>query len=403
VETAALEYLRVCDASGSAFLVVPGTDACLVQVGPRRGGADRLGRPSAADAARSFTLRTAGETTGLGTGRAEFEAWIAQDFLGGPGPERQDLFAYTATFGDGFSVSVSFLEPALPPGAGLGTIASWPDAEPIAINGISAPAFRGGPGGEIPEIAGNLGQDQPLGTVQLDAAALRAHAGLFTGQGPTAPSPAYPIPGPSNTLGLGVRGGVQPNMDYLSAGDRLWLQAAYENGAYTGGAANGTASASTEADAARFGRVILAPFDSVSGWRPQARANCAWSNDTACEHRSKRDAGADEPERSLLPTFSSGGLGSPQDVRYSTSAIAGFGGAVAMPKLDESRGSPSFVGMPISGFDIGAEFMYINVKQARPAAAPATSAPGNPAATGTPPAASDPNRSPGRLRVQRAF
>jgi hypothetical protein len=162
-------------------------------------------------------------------------------------------FAYTATFGDGFPTWIALEDRSSRRPAALGTIASWPESAPISINGISAPSFRtGSGGGEVPDIVGDFRGAGPFGTVQVDAAALQAYAGLFTNQALAAPSPAYPIPPlPSNSYGLAGQAGDQPNMDYLSPGDRLWLQAAYENGVYGTAAGTSTGATSGAADGDR--------------------------------------------------------------------------------------------------------------------------------------------------------
>jgi hypothetical protein len=256
----------------------------------------------------------------------------------------------------------------------------------------------------VPDIVGDFRGAGPFGTVQVDAAALQAYAGLFTNQALAAPSPAYPIPPlPSNSYGLAGQAGDQPNMDYLSPGDRLWLQAAYENGVYGTAAGTSTGATSGAADGDRVGRAVVAPLDSVYGWRPQPSADCVWTGNFTCEPRRDRENGADASKRFSLPTFSSAVFGPSQDVRYSPDAIAGFGGAMGMPKREETGVGPSFVGMPVGGFDIGAEFMYIGVKQARRVDAPASVAPVGTPAAGAPTVTGNPTEYQGRLRVQRAF
>ena len=76
------------------------------------------------------------------------------------------LLAYTATFGNGFSATLSFEDQADRRAAIGSTIAST-TAAPITIGGISATSFQAQPGGSrVPEIVGNLRLDQPWGAVQ---------------------------------------------------------------------------------------------------------------------------------------------------------------------------------------------------------------------------------------------
>jgi hypothetical protein len=315
--------------------------------------------------------------------------------------------AYTGTFGAGFPTWIAFADRSSEYPARIGTIASWPEADPISINGISAPSFRSGSGvQEVSEIVGDFRGTRNWGGVQVDAAAVPVHAGLFTNQALAAPSPAYPIPPlPGNSYGLAGQTGVQPNMDYLSPGDRLWLQAAYENRSYGAVAGGGSGSISSTADAGRAGRAVIAPLDSVYGWRPQPNADCVWTGNFTCEPRRDRENGADaskdNSKRYSLPTFSSAGFSASPDVRYPPAATAGFGGAIGLPKFEDQRGGPSFVGMPIGGFNIGAEFMYIDAKQSRRVDAPANVV--APTDSAAPAAAGNPAEHQGRLRVQRAF
>jgi Porin subfamily. len=76
-------------------------------------------------------------------------------------------FAYTATFGNGFSATLSFADQP-DRRAAIGSTT----AAPITIGGVSATSFKGQPAGSrVPEIVGNLRLGQPWGAVQLSAAA----------------------------------------------------------------------------------------------------------------------------------------------------------------------------------------------------------------------------------------
>lgn len=382
-QSAPLDYVRVCDGSGTAFLTLPGTDTCLVLGGHRVGALTRY------PANRAEALTEEGR-----------DSWAERDFFGSRVPTRAELLAYTATFDEGHSTSISFDEPASRVVGAFASISSAPDAKPISINGISAPAFRGGPVPEVQDIVGNIRRDEPLGAVQLDsAAALQVHAGLFAGEAHADPSLAYPVPAlPTNSIGLSSQGGTQPNMDYLSPGDRLWLQAAYGNGAYGTIADAPTVAGSGEVDPSRFGRAVLAPLDGILGSRPQPDAACVGTGSFTCEPRWGHGNDSEASKRERPPTFSSAVSGSSRDIRYESGAIAGFGGAVAMPSSKDAAARPRFIGMPISGFDIGAEFMYIKVKQAHPAQ-PSNVEPKAPSA----PDGAGASEYRGRVRVQRAY
>ncbi|MGB6324439.1 MAG: hypothetical protein WBG11_01335 [Methylocella sp.] len=85
----------------------------------------------------------------------------------------------------------------------------------------------------MPEVVGNLRLYQPWGAVQLPAAAHQVDAGLFASTALGTPPANYAFPAlTSNSYGFAVRGGLKSNADYISPGDKPWLQAAYEKGAY---------------------------------------------------------------------------------------------------------------------------------------------------------------------------
>ena len=143
------------------------------------------------------------------------------------------LLAYTATFGDGFSATLSAEDQADRRAAIGSTIASTTEA-PITVGGISATSFQAQPGGSrVPEIVGNVRLDQPWGAAQLSAAAHQVDSSLFAASALTTPPTASAFPAlTSNSFGFAVQGGLQLNTDYISPGDKLWLQVAYEKGAF---------------------------------------------------------------------------------------------------------------------------------------------------------------------------
>ena len=146
------------------------------------------------------------------------------------------LFAYTATLGNGFSGTVSF-EDQPDRRAAIGSTIASTTAAPIIVGGVSATSFQAQPAGSrVPEIVGNLRFDQPWGAVQLSAAARQVRASLFGSTAlatpPTVPT-AYAFPAlTSNSYGFALQGGLLSDADYISPDDRLWLQVAYEKGAF---------------------------------------------------------------------------------------------------------------------------------------------------------------------------
>jgi hypothetical protein len=325
------------------------------------------------------------------------------------------LLAYTATFGNGFSATLSAEDQADRRAAIGSTIAST-TAAPITVGGVSATSFQAQPAGSrIPDVVGNLRYDQPWGAVQLTAAAHQNNASLF-GVGALATpaatvagsTPAYAFPAvTSNNYGFAVQGGIQLNADYLSPGDKLWLEAAYEKGAFSYIAGNNLGFNYGAVNQNRYAGSAFTPSDYSAGWNAQPNADCVFASSApgnfpgsvSCQQQSGWDiTGA--YKHYWIPTLSSGIYGSYMEVHYPGDALAGFGGAVGISNIKEGRVGTNLVWPPLKGFDIGAEFMYVHVNQSRPAGlAP------DPVlnAAGLPSFQANTNQYEGRLRIQRAF
>ena len=189
---------------------------------------------------------------------------------------------------------------------------------PITIGGISATSFQAQPAGSrVPEIVGNLRLDQPWGAVQLSAAAHQVRASLFASLCPYhAANRTYAFPAlTSNSYGFAVQGGVQLNADYLSPGDKLWLQAAYEKGAFGYIAGNNLAYSYGSVNQNRFPGSGVTPLDYGDGWNPQINSDCVFTGSGACEQQWGWDiTGA--YKHYWLPILSSAVYGSYLEVHY---------------------------------------------------------------------------------------
>jgi hypothetical protein len=131
----------------------------------------------------------------------------------------QDVFAYTYTFGGGLSSTLSFEDRTgrnLP--QNLGNILGGPSAL------VSAARYAGE---TIPDIVGVLRYDQPWGAAQLSA----AYHEIQSTEGPFAGTGNQGI-GTADTNGFAVQGGVRIKLPMLAAGDDLWLEGTYQQGAY---------------------------------------------------------------------------------------------------------------------------------------------------------------------------
>ncbi|MGA9488336.1 MAG: porin [Methylocella sp.] len=317
------------------------------------------------------------------------------------------LLAYTATFGNGFSGTLSF-EDQPDRRAAIGSTIASKTAAPINIGGISATSFQAQPAGSrVPEIVANLRNDQPWGAVQLSAAAHQVNASLFGVGALTTPAatvagstPAYAFPAlTSNSYGFAVQGGLQLNADYISPGDKFWLQVAYEKGAFGYIAGNNLAYSYGSVNQNRYPGSGFTPLDYAEGWNPQINSDCVFTGSGACEQQWGWDiTGA--YRHYWIPSLSSSVFGSYMEVHYPADALNGFGGAVGVSNLKEGRVGTNLVWTPLKGFDIGAEFTYVHLNETRPVGLAPNSVLN---ANGLPAFQSNNNQYEGRLRVQRAF
>jgi hypothetical protein len=129
-----------------------------------------------------------------------------------PARASSNLIAYTASFGSGFSATISVEDPQFKRLGAIGTVSgAGAIVVPTQANGV----IYNGNG--IPDVVGNLRVDQGWGSAQIMAAYHEVRT-TNAGIGRTA-------------SGWAVGGGVRLNLDMLARGDVLWLQAAYGDGA----------------------------------------------------------------------------------------------------------------------------------------------------------------------------
>ncbi len=181
-----------------------------------------------------------------------------------------NLLAYTATFGGGFSATLSMEDPVFRRNpvfaqgviGGAGLAAAAPGSQsginflsgaiPVAAVGavfdsagrpIVAANLDVGQRSRLPDFVGALRYDGAWGSAQVMGAVHEINTGKFTGG--TFATGIVPAPGPITapglrvpdiTYGWAVGGGIKVNLPQLAPGDQLWLQGAYGQGAgsYTG-------------------------------------------------------------------------------------------------------------------------------------------------------------------------
>ncbi|WP_112662995.1 porin [Microvirga flavescens] len=359
-KAAPVEYVRVCSTYGAGFFYIPGTETCLRVSGRvradyvygqpfdrsfdsngfrTRGRIQLDARTSTAygllrSVVRFEITRNSG-TPLTGTGSITQSPNVAEAFIqfGGLTAGRVTSFfdngdlptghmgtlrfsdapdvgllAYTFTFGNGFSATLS-LEDGLE-----------------RRNGAVATAFSYA-GQRAPDVVGNIKYTGTWGTAQLSAAGHQIRSdNLFTANGFS--------DFPDTEYGFAVTGQVGVNLPMLAPGDAAWIAATYAHGALgyiTGGASNsfgvGTLTAPT-IDAffnPATGNTSLSTGWSVAGglrhyWTPQIRQNV---------------------------------FGSYASFNYSAAA-----NQAGIPDFNEWRVGTNVFWQPVSGFDIGVEVLY---------------------------------------------
>ena len=145
-------------------------------------------------------VQIAGFTAGRIASFYDFYA-NALNMNGAMGSDRSSIMAlaYTASFGNGFSGTISLEDPN--------------SASVVSSNYVQA-------GESMPDIVANLRVDQSWGSAQLSGVLHQVR-------------PAYTanFTSGSSDYGWAIQGGVKVNLPMLAAGDQLWLQAAYGQGA----------------------------------------------------------------------------------------------------------------------------------------------------------------------------
>lgn len=369
-KAAPVEYVRVCSAFGANFFYLPGTDTCL-RVGGRvraeysfgerwSSGQDAFGtrargrifldarNQTAYGTLRTFIRYDVTTTTGvyrysgtnsaanrfsgingvnqdsgvdlvdavvqlgpLTAGRtASMFQFYANDytFHGARTSDRQvNLLAYTASFGGGFTATVSL-------------------EDPRTTGRLAAAAGTGGYAGmTYPDVVGQIRVDQGWGSASL--------SGAF-GDRSTYSSPfAGGTGAKSDDIGWAVQAGVKINLPMLAAGDALFVQAAYADGAleYIGWGAN-----------AGHGRVAAFPVGNygINGFG-RVESNTGYTILAAMRHY-------------WTPAIRSDFL-----VSYSALQTAAvIPGSLKSYDPKELVASASLVWSPVSGLDIGVEVLY---------------------------------------------
>ncbi len=365
-KAAPVEYVRVCSAFGAGFFYIPGTDTCL-RIGGRvraeytfgerwNAGQDSYGtrargriyidarNQTAYGTLRTFVRYDVTTSTGsyryggtnaganrfsgvngvtdssamsldkafvqfgpITAGKAQsFYDFYANDFgfsVLRTSDRSPNLLAYTATFGGGFSATISLEDPK--------------------TTGRRPSTFAAYQGTTYPDVVASLRVEQGWGAAQLSGAIgdRGAYSSPFAGGNGAK----------KDEMGWAIQAGVKINLPMLAAGDALFLQAGYADGAleYLG----------WDGGIAGYGRL---PAYTVNNFGPNAfgnlKSNTGYNLVAALRHY-------------WTPAIRS-------DFLASYSALQTNDGAIRSVDPKEMILGANLVWSPVSGLDIGVEVLY---------------------------------------------
>jgi len=455
VKAKPVEYVKICSIYGAGFFYIPGTDTCIKIGGWVRAEVDfnagashthyyagAGGRNNAIDTAdvqwrsrfvMSFDVRTQTEygtlraynragfqwTTnedGIGTyyvertfiqfagftfGRSQsyfdFYANVMYytGYIGGPsstGAAGMNVLAYTATFGNGFTATLSIEDGT------LRRSAIW-DAgtDALTIGGLPGPSAQNATGytgrapgpnigdyaaAQVPDIVGSLRVDQAWGSAQIAGALHQVRAGYYgNNNNPllTLGSAGYTGLRPEDKWGYALMAGLVINLPWAK-GDQFWIEGAYTVGAvsYTGWNQNGQYSSFNRFE----GRTVAAawPLDAVfanrvgpaGGFNPTGlELTTVWTIAAALQHY-------------WTPSLRSSVFGAYTATDYNSTATAIFCSSPVGPVRTGAGATPNFatgavigcnpdfnvwgigtrtIWNPVPNLDIGVEVVYAKIEQ----------------------------------------
>lgn len=396
-KAAPVEYVRVCSAFGAGFFYIPGTDTCLRVSGRVRAeyavgqrfsdfqdayGTRARGRlnidvrnQTAYGTLRTFIRYELTNNTGIygagaggqspfntgatvpgfargaaGTGSnvdlafvqfgpitagrvQSFFDFYANDLMFNSvrgSDSRSNVLAYTATFGSGFSATVSGEDRTS--GTGVRELPGvvFNPAAPFAAPGAAVVQ-----GQDFPDLVGALRVDQGWGSAQLSG---------MVGQRKYATALNIAAVN-GDELVWAVQGGVKVNLPMLAAGDYLWLQAAYADGAlgylgFTPGSLGlGRVGALTLADASL--NSVTGNVNNSTGWAVTAALKHFWAPTLRSEFAASY---------------------SQLNLKYLDASAVGFGAANGFTSRStdpkEFLVAGNLIWSPVAGLDIGVEVLY---------------------------------------------
>jgi hypothetical protein len=404
-KAAAVEYVRVCSAYGAGFFYIPGTETCL-----RIGGRVRaeFGAFEAYDRSQNLTgFRTRGRVnidSRTATAYGLLRAYIRYELERNTGPfgtSQGGLDQAFVQFG-GLTAgrSISFFDNSDLPTGHFGTLrfSDAPDVNLLAYtfsfgngfsatisiedgtdrrNTVSTAVFPGSlilanyAGQRAPDVVGNVKYSGTWGTAQLSAAVHQIRSDVIFATAPAAIAGTIP----DTEYGFAVTAQGSVNLPMLAPSDAAWLAATYADGALgyiTGGSGQGAlTSFAPNAVLGGVGQIVDAVVNPFTGDLSTGRG---WSIAGGLRHY-------------WTPQLRSNFFGSYARFEYSASAEA-----VGISDFDEWRLGANVIFQPVAGLDLGVEVIYARLNGRGAVITPVTIASSN-----------DEDAWEGRLRVQRDF
>jgi hypothetical protein len=309
------------------------------------------------------------------------------------------LLAYTATFGGGFSATLSF-EDAVERRAPIQTVTTTTGVAATAASQMTVATLGGT---RMPDVVGNLRVDQGWGSAQLSGALHQVHGLLYTAGATSFPMTASNIPlQDTKKNGFAVQGGLKINLPMLAAGDALYLQATYEKGA-VGYVYGNNLAFFGNADASRaYGVGLAGTIPNGNGWQNAADADGVYTKNGF--KLSSGYAFVAAFQHYWAPTVSQSIFASYMKIKNpqggAVSGVGAVGGYVSNPNWSETRIGTNVLWSPVKGFGIGAEIAYLRHNHSRPDNLASNA---DLVAAGLPAFKGKSDAWEGRVRVQRAF
>lgn len=254
---------------------------------------------------------------GITAGRAQsFFDFYANDLNWGNGfvnsngsDTTTDLLAYTATFGSGFSATIS--------------------VEDRNARNVNASSYNVA-GQRTPDVVAALRVDQDWGSAQLSGALHQLNSVSLYGPFSQRVDTKY---------GWAIQGGVQFKLPALSAGDKLWLQAAYADGALSYLGISSVSSANF-AVTANDGVIANGSIKTTKGWNVTGGLLHYWT-----------------------PSVRQSVWGSYTGVNYSHEAKLANVANTGIRNFDAWSVGSNVIWSPVKAFDIGVEVLYTKAEK----------------------------------------